>query len=289
MGTKLFKPDRPHSKDISWCPGCGNFAIRLVLMDVLEELGFRPENTAIVSGIGQAGKMPHYIHAHGFHSLHGRAVPVGTGLKLANPNLNVVIVGGDGDMYSEGMEHFVHGIKRNTNVTVLVHNNQVYGLTKGQTSPTTLVGTKTSTHPGGVLIEPINPIALAISLNCSFVARTFIGHKDETKKIIKEAIQHEGFSFVDIFQPCVTFNRINTYDWYKEHTKVIKDLDTSDIKKAFELALNTDPYYVGVFYKTSKTVLEKNIDGYKDFKDPLYKRIVDTNLINQFIENNYRL
>lgn len=289
MGIKVFQPNRPHSKEISWCPGCGNFAIRLVLMDALEELGFKPENTAIVSGIGQAGKMPHYINANGFHSLHGRAIPIGTGLKLANPDLNVIIVGGDGDMYSEGMGHFVHGIKRNANVTVLVHNNQVYALTKGQTSPTSFVGMKTSTHPGGVLIEPINPVALAISLKCSFVARTFIGYKEETKAIIKEAIQHEGFSFVDIFQPCVTFNKVNTYGWYKEHTKIMDNMDSSDIKKAFELALNTDPFYLGIFYKTRRAVFEKSIDGYKDFKEPLYKRAVDTNLIKELIKDSYRL
>ncbi len=289
MAAKLFQPNRPHAKEISWCPGCGNFAIRLVLLDALEELGFTPYNTAIVSGIGQAGKMPHYINANGFHSLHGRAVPIGSGLKIANPELNVVIVGGDGDMYSEGMGHFVYGIKRNVNVTLLVHNNQVYGLTKGQTSPTSLPGTKTSTHPHGVLSQPINPIALAISLNCSFVARTFIGYREETKKIIKEAITHEGFSYVDIFQPCVTFNRVNTYDWYKEHTKFADNMDTSDIKKAFELSLNTDPYYLGIFYKTSRTIFEKSIDGYIDQKQPLYKRTVDIDLMKKFIEDSYKL
>jgi 2-oxoglutarate ferredoxin oxidoreductase subunit beta len=289
MGTKLFQPDRPHSKEISWCPGCGNFAIRLVLMEALEELGFKPENTAVVSGIGQAGKMPHYINANGFHSLHGRAIPIGTGLKLANPTLNVIIVGGDGDMYSEGMGHLVHGIKRNANVTVLVHDNQVYGLTKGQTSPTTMIGMKTSTHPDGAFVEPINPIALAISLDCSFVARTFIGYKDETKTIIKEAIQHEGFSFVDIFQPCVTFNRVNTYDWYREHTKFIENLDTSDRKRAFELSLDTNPYNLGIFYKTNRAIFEKTIDGYKVCNKPLYKRTVNIDGINEFIDKNYKL
>jgi 2-oxoglutarate ferredoxin oxidoreductase subunit beta len=289
MGTKLFQPNRPHAKEISWCPGCGNFAIRLALMDALEELSFKPENTAIVSGIGQAGKMPHYINANGFHSLHGRAIPIGTGLKLANPDLNVIIIGGDGDMYSEGMGHFVHGIKRNANVTVIVHDNQVYGLTKGQTSPTTLIGMKTSTHPGGVFVEPINPVALAISLDCSFVARTFIGNKEETKTIIKEAITHEGFSFIDIFQPCVTFNRVNTYEWYKEHTKFINNIETSNRKKAFELSLNTDPYYLGIFYKTTRAIFENSIDGYKLIKDPLYKRTVDVSLISKFIEDNYKL
>jgi 2-oxoglutarate ferredoxin oxidoreductase subunit beta len=287
MAIKLFQPDRPHSKEISWCPGCGNFAIRLVLMEALEELGFNPCNTAIVSGIGQAGKMPHYVNASGFHSLHGRAIPIGTGLKVANPELNVIIVGGDGDMYSEGMGHFIHGIKRNSNVTVFIHNNQVYGLTKGQASPTTFVGVKTPFQPSGVFEEPINPIALAISLDASFVARTFIGHREETKKIMIQAIKNDGFSIVDIFQPCVTFNKINTYDWYRQNTKFLENHDPLNKDAAFSFANSTTPYYLGIFYKKQKPVFERSIDGYKNFSEPLYKRIVDGKLLDNFIVENF--
>ncbi|MDY6820065.1 MAG: thiamine pyrophosphate-dependent enzyme [Deferribacterota bacterium] len=289
MATKLFQNDRPHTKDISWCPGCGNFQIRLALIDVLEELNFKPKNTVIITGIGQAAKMVHYLNANGFHTLHGRALPVGTGLKLANPNLNVIVIGGDGDMYAEGMGHFIHAIRRNVNITVLIHNNQIYGLTKGQTSPTSLLGMKTSSNPEGVIEAPINPLALAISLDCSFVARTFIGYKDETKNILKEAITHKGFSMVDIFQQCVTFNKLNTYKWYKENTKFLGDINKEDRLEAYKYALSEDPFYVGIFYKKDKKPLDEQIECYKKTKLPLYKRNFDKSKLEKFIDNNFKI
>jgi len=287
MKNKIFQPDRPGSKNISWCPGCGDFGIRAVLMEVMEDMGFTPSNSAIISGIGQAGKMPHYINANGFHTLHGRAIPIAVGVKASNPELNVIVVGGDGDMYSEGMEHFVHGIRRNANVTVFIHNNQVYALTKGQASPTSMIGMKTAMQPSGVFEEPINPIALAISLDASFVARTFIGHKKETKEIMAQALEHKGFSMVDIFQPCVTFNKINTYEWYKNKTSFLIDHDPCSKTLAFERALETDPYNLGVFYKKDKPIFEEMLEGYQNTKVPLFKRNVDTEKVKAFIVDTY--
>lgn len=150
-GSEIFEPKRPGSEDVAWCPpGCGNFGIRNILISALAELGLKPHQVAIVSGIGQAAKMPHYINANGYHTLHGRAIPIATGLKAANPELTVIAEGGDGDMYAEGGNHLLHATRRNPDITVLIHDNQIYGLTKGQASPTTMVGMKTPTQPGGV-------------------------------------------------------------------------------------------------------------------------------------------
>lgn len=206
--------------DIAWCPACGNFAILDIIKQTLTELEINP--LAIVSGIGQAGKIPHYFKTNVFHGLHGRALPVATAIKMANPDLAVIAESGDGCMYAEGGNHFIHTIRRNPDITMIVHNNMVYGLTKGQASPTSQIGFKTPIQTKGVFLEPFNPIAVAIALDASFVARAFAGDKEQTKKILKKAITHKGFSLVDILQPCVSFNKDeNTFfGQFKKNTDI---------------------------------------------------------------------
>lgn len=283
MGNELFQ--RIGKIDNSWCPGCGNFAIKSALTSALSELSLTPQNVALISGIGQAGKMPHYMLVNGFHTLHGRAIPTATAVKAVNPELTVISEGGDGDMYAEGGNHLIHAIRRNPNITVLIHNNQIYGLTKGQASPTTLIDTKTPTQPFGVFEEPLNPIALAISLNASFVARTFSGYLEETKEIIKEAINHKGLSIVDIFQNCPSFNKLNTAKWYRENTYFMKDHDPYDRKLAFEKALETEKYPLGIFYISEKPTFEEKVPAYELDKTPIWTREPNIENIEKIIDS----
>jgi len=211
--------------EIAWCPGCGNFGILKVLKLALAELKIKPESLVVVSGIGQAAKTPQYFKTNMFNGLHGRALPVATAIKACNPELTVIAEGGDGDMYGEGGNHFLHAIRRNPNLTNIVHNNMVYGLTKGQASPTSRQGFKTPVQVNGVFLEPFNPLAVAIALDASFVARAFIGDEEQTVEMLKEAIKHKGFALVDIFQPCISFNKQNTYSWFKEKTFYLKNHD----------------------------------------------------------------
>src|SRR6056297_929741 len=191
-----FKKD---NEDIHWCPGCGNYKILEILEEALEQLNINPKDTVMISGIGQAGKTPHFINLNGIHSLHGRALPIATGVKSANRELTVIAEGGDGDMYGEGGNHFIHNIRRNPDIVHIVHNNMVYGLTKGQASPTSPTGFVTPVQVNGVSNTPFNPIAVSLSLGATFVARAFSGDVEQTKSIIKEAINHHGYALVDIF------------------------------------------------------------------------------------------
>lgn len=233
----------------AWCPGCGNFMILKALQEALKELSLKPQQVVIVSGIGQAAKTPHYINVNMFNGLHGRALPPATAIKACNPELIVIAEGGDGDMYGEGGNHFLHTIRRNPDITHLVHNNMVYGLTKGQASPTSELGFKTPVQTDGVISEPVNPLALAISMDASFVARVFCGDTKKTVEIIKKAIIHKGYALVDIFQPCVTFNKVNTFKWFKEHTYDLEEHDSNDRKKAFARAIEREKLPLGIFYQ----------------------------------------
>ncbi|MHC4700762.1 MAG: thiamine pyrophosphate-dependent enzyme, partial [Planctomycetota bacterium] len=224
--------------DIAWCPGCGNFSILKILKQALADLEIEPTNLVLVSGIGQAAKTPHYLRTNVFDGLHGRALPPATAIKAANPALTVIAESGDGDMYGEGGNHFLHTIRRNPDITNIVHNNMVYGLTKGQASPTSRVGFKTPVQVAGVFLEPFNPLAVAIALNASFVARAFAGDADQTKEILKKAVRHKGYALVDVFQPCPSFNRLNTFQWFKECTYYLEDVhDPADRNEAFKRAI----------------------------------------------------
>ncbi|HNS32586.1 MAG TPA: thiamine pyrophosphate-dependent enzyme [bacterium] len=237
-------------QDIAWCPGCGNFAILNVMKKVMKEMNLDARNLVFVSGIGQAAKAPQYLEVNYFNGLHGRALPAAAGIKLANPGLTVIVESGDGCTYGEGGNHFIHTIRRDPDITLLVHNNMVYGLTKGQASPTSQKGFKNPIQPEGTSVEPFNPLGVAVALNASFVARAFAGDTEETKDIIKEAVAHKGFSLVDILQPCVTFNKVNTYKWFKENTYYPGDgYDPYDREMAFKRAIETEKLPLGVIYR----------------------------------------
>lgn len=265
----------------AWCPGCGNFAILESLKEALVELNIPPHRLTIVSGIGQAGKLPHYIRCNTFNGLHGRTLPVATGIRLVNPEMLVIAVAGDGDCYGEGGNHLIHAIRRNINVKLFVHNNQIYGLTKGQASPTSMPELSSKTHPFGVLAETFNPLAVAIALDCSFVARGYAGLREHLKELMKEAILHKGFALLDILQPCVTFNKINTYKWYSERVKPMgNDHNPEDRLKAFELALKWgDEIPIGLFYRKEKPTMEEKIPILRE--GPLFRHSFSPNEINE--------
>lgn len=226
--------------ETAWCPGCGNFSILDCLKNALIQLDKDPYQTLMVAGIGQAAKTPQYISANGFCGLHGRALPAAVAAKMANENLTVIVDSGDGDSYGEGGNHFLHNIRRNVNITHFVHDNQIYGLTKGQASPTSMEGMVTPVQTYGNINPPLNPVALAITAGAGFVARAFSGDKAQLTEIMKAAIEYKGYALVDILQPCITFNKINTFKYYKD--KVYKLEDTYDptnrlaaIEKAMEV------------------------------------------------------
>jgi 2-oxoglutarate ferredoxin oxidoreductase subunit beta len=261
----------------AWCPGCGNFAILRILKSALIELGLEPHQFTVVSGIGQAGKLPHYLKCNTFNGLHGRTLPVATGFRLANHRHPVLAVAGDGDCYGEGGNHFLHAIRRNVNVKLFVHNNQVYGLTKGQASPTTAAGTVTKTQPFGDLSEQFNPLALAIALDCGFVARAFAGAHGlvQLQQIMQEAIEHEGFALIDILQNCVSFNKVNTFHWYKDRAyQLEEDYDPGDRVEAFRRSLEWgEKIPTGIFYRRKGPTCEDRIPTLAD--SPLVEQPFD--------------
>jgi 2-oxoglutarate ferredoxin oxidoreductase subunit beta len=286
MENKSFQYDKC---EIAWCPGCGNFSIRKTLIAALEESGLDPTKTVIVSGIGQAAKMPHYLNAHVYNGLHGRSLPPATAIKACNPELTVIVVGGDGDIYGEGGNHLLHAIRRNPDITLLVHNNMIYGLTKGQASPTTMTGMETPVQVFGVFEKPLNPLALAIAMGAPFVARGSAGDIEQTKEVIKQAIGFKGFAIVDIFQPCVSFNKLNTFKWFKEHIYYLEaSHDPADRVKAFARAVEEDKLPLGVFYKSLDRVhFEENLAVYRQNKEPLYKRNRNMESIRDFMKKKY--
>ena len=249
--------------ETAWCPGCGNFQILQAVKQALVNLEIEPYQVVFVSGIGQAAKLPHYLKCNLFNGLHGRALPVATGVKIANHELQVLAIGGDGDGYGEGGNHLIHAIRRNINLTYVVHNNQIYGLTKGQASPTSEVGLKTTTTPQGVLLKPFNPIAMAISLGATFVARGYSAKIDHLTGLIELGIKHDGFSLIDVLQPCVSFNHLNTYEWFNSRVydiKTDKKFDPENTAMAFEKSLewgNKIP--IGVIYRAQRPSYESQL------------------------------
>ena len=222
-------------KEIAWCPGCGNFPIRDVLEETLRGLPIPARNIVFTSGIGQAAKMPQYLDVSYFNGLHGRALPLAAGIKLARPDLTVIAYSGDGCQYGEGGNHFIHTIRRRLDITILTSNNQVYGLTKGQSSPTTDAGVKNTLDPQGNENVPLNPVALAVAIGAPFVARGFAGEKDHLGALIREAVLFQGTALVDILQPCVSFNRTNTYAWYRQRVYRLEK-PAQDRREAMALA-----------------------------------------------------
>lgn len=274
--------------DPSWCPGCGNFMIRTALKQALEELEILPYKTVIVSGIGQAAKMPHYIGANGFNGLHGRALPPAIGIKLSNKDLFVIVESGDGDTYGEGGNHFIHTIRRNIDLAHFVHDNQIYGLTKGQGSPTTAMGQKTTLQFDGVKIEPIKPLALSLTMGAGFVARGFSGDIPQLVELMKEAILFKGYAHLDIFQPCVVWNKVNTFSWYKERVyKLGLDYDYTDFESAYKKAIEFgDKIPTGILYKVEGETYEDKFDFIKN-GPPLINQELDKEKLKELINDFY--
>jgi len=259
--------------EVAWCPGCGNFGIREAVKLALSELGLKPEQTCFVSGIGQAAKAPHYIRCNLFNGLHGRTLPVAAGVKLANPGLVVLAEGGDGDGYAEGGNHFLHALRRNVNMTYLVHDNQIYGLTKGQSSPTTMTGHVTKNNPLGVFDQPFNPVAVAVAMRASFVARTFSGLREHAAATIEAAMRHKGFALVDMHSPCISFNKVNTFGWYKARCKEVAH-DPADWGQAMQVAgVFGEEIPIGVIYREERPGKETLLPQCRE--GALYRKPVD--------------
>jgi 2-oxoglutarate ferredoxin oxidoreductase subunit beta len=282
MDIQDFKSQEP-----AWCPGCGDYGILNALKKALVQLNKKPAEILLVSGIGQAAKLPHYLRGHVFNGLHGRALPAATGAKIANHALTVIAVGGDGDMYGEGGNHFLHAIRRNLDMTVLVHDNRIYGLTKGQASPTTDRGVITKVQPQGVINYPLNPVALAISQHCSFVARSFSGAIEHLTATLKAAIEHPGFSYIDVLQPCVSFNKINTFAWYKERVYDLaeeKTYNPQDYHQALDKAEEWGARIpIGIIYKNIRPTYEAQCPVLKT--TPLVNQPLELDKISALIRN----
>jgi 2-oxoacid:acceptor oxidoreductase, beta subunit, pyruvate/2-ketoisovalerate family len=272
--------------DIAWCPGCGDFSIRNSLLGALKEMGLPQEKLVMVSGIGQAAKMPQYINSSFFNGLHGRALPAATAIKAVAPDLCVVVEGGDGDIYGEGGNHFLHACRRNPDIALFVHDNMVYGLTKGQAAPTTRRGMRTPVQVFGVTAEPVNPMALAVAMDVGFVARGLSSDIEGTKELMKRAIAHKGLALVDIFQPCVSFNKLNTLQWFKANSYALPaDYDPSDRTAAFAKALEEEPFPLGVIYESDgRESFEESLDLYKRGEAPLRERRLDLAALKRAVE-----
>lgn len=257
----MTRSEKFKGREPAWCPGCGNFAILKAFNDAMIAMGMEPHEFTVVSGIGQAGKLPHYTRCNTFNGLHGRTLPVATGIRLANHKMPVIAIAGDGDCYGEGGNHLIHAIRRNINVKLLVHDNQIYGLTKGQASPTTGEGMVTKNMPFGVVSEPLNPLALAVALDAGFAARAFAGDTGHLTSLIIEAMNYDGFCLIDILQPCVTFNKINTYEWYRSRVyKLEKEYNPYDRTAAFIKALEWgERIPLGIIYKSQRQPYEDRI------------------------------
>ncbi len=260
----------------TWCPGCGDFSIFAALKNALIKLDRPIESYAIAYGIGCHGHMANFLNAYNFEGLHGRPLPVAEGIKLANRELNVIAVSGDGDAYGEGMAHFMHVMRRNIDMTYIVHNNMVYGLTTGQTSPTSPKGFRSKSTPEGVIEHPVNPVALAIAQGATFVARGFAGDPAHLAELIIKGIEHRGFAFIDMLQPCVTFNKANTYQWYRERVYKLDEKvhNTSDRMEALKKAFEPDKLPIGIFYQEEAKTYEEQVAT----QTPLVKEPLETDI-----------
>ncbi len=252
-----------------WCPACGNFAQLTAIRMALADLGIEPKDTVVVSGIGCSSNLPEFINAYGFHGIHGRLLPVSSAVKWMNPDLTVIGYGGDGDGFFEGTQHFFHTAKRNVDITYMVSDNQIFGLTTGQASPTSEIGFVSKTTPDGNIEPPVNPLTFALTAGATFIARGFSGDPRHLTEITKRAVEHKGFSFIDVFSPCVTFNKLNTYDYFREKVYKYESDKLDDFAKAYELSQEWgEKIPIGVLY-------EKKGQTYED-SDPV---LSTTNLV----------
>ena len=270
----------------TWCPGCGNFGILSAFKSALVESKTRREQVVLVSGIGCHGKISDYVNVNTFHGIHGRVLPVATGIKLANPDLTVVGFSGDADCYDEGWDHFCHAVRRNVDLTLVVHNNMILGLTTGQTTATSQIGFKTKSTPYGSITSPLNPIAHALISNGTFVARGFAGDPKHLTGLMAEALKHRGFNYIDVFQPCVTFNYLNTYEWFRQRVYKLEETghDSGDRQKALEKSFEWgDRIPIGVFYKEERPTYRDNLPHVKGI--PLTRIQPEETDISELIES----
>ena len=258
MSSDVRFTDFKSDKQPTWCPGCGDFGTMNGMMKALAQTGNDPDNTFVVAGIGCSGKIGTYVHSYALHGVHGRALPVGTGVKIANPELEVMVAGGDGDGYSIGAGHFVHAVRRNVDMTYIVMDNRIYGLTKGQFSPTSREDFETSTSPDGTNQQPVNPLALALAAGGTFIAQSFSSDSQRHTEIVQEAIEHDGFGFVNVYSPCVTFNDVDTYNYFRDAIVDVTDEefdhDRTDYDAAKDLIMDRDKEYQGVIYQNDDSV-----------------------------------
>lgn len=262
-----FKEFRNNIKP-NWCPGCGDFSIQAAIQRAAANVGLEPEGLAVISGIGCSGRISGYINAYGLHGIHGRALPIAQGVKLANRDLTVIASGGDGDGFAIGMGHTVHAIRRNVNITYIVMDNQIYGLTKGQTSPRSGEGFKTKSTPEGSIESALSPLEIALASGATFVAQSFSSDIKQLTSLIEQGIQHEGFSLINVFSPCVTFNKVNTYDWFKDNIinlETMPDYDPSNRVLAMNTLMETGSMITGLIYQNKeKKSYESQIHGFKE-------------------------
>ncbi|PSP83583.1 2-oxoacid ferredoxin oxidoreductase [Halobacteriales archaeon QS_6_64_34] len=263
MSSDIRFTDFKSDKQPTWCPGCGDFGTMNGMMKALAETGNDPDNTFIVAGIGCSGKIGTYMHSYALHGVHGRALPVGIGVKMANPDLEVMVSGGDGDGYSIGAGHFIHAVRRNVDMSYVVMDNRIYGLTKGQASPTSREDFETATTPDGPNQPPVNPKALALASGATFIAQTFSSNSQRHAEIVQEAIEHDGFGFVNVYSPCVTFNDVDTYDYFRDTIEDLTetDHDRFDRDQAKDKILESDKEYMGVLYQDENSVPFEEREG----------------------------
>ncbi len=262
-----FKDFRNNVKP-NWCPGCGDFSVQAAIQRAAANVGLEPDQLAVISGIGCSGRISGYIQSYGFHSIHGRSLPIAQGVKMANRDLTVLASGGDGDGFAIGMGHTVHAIRRNIDITYIVMDNQIYGLTKGQTSPRSSVGFKTKSTPGGSIEQAISPMEMALSVGATFVAQSFSTDLKDLTALIEAGIRHKGFSLINVFSPCVTYNKVNTYDWFKENlTKLstIEEYDSSNKEAAMQTLMEHQGLVTGLIYQnTEQPSYQELIQGYAE-------------------------
>lgn len=273
----------------TWCPGCGDYGIWLALKQALSQLEIEHEEVVIVYGIGCHGHMCNFIRGYGFEGLHGRPIPVAEGVKLANRRLKVIVIAGDGDTYGEGLNHFLMGVRGNHDITVIVHDNRIYGLTTGQTSPTSEKGRVSKSTPTGSIEVPVNPIALAVAQGGGFVARGFSADPQQLIALIKAGIAHRGFALIDVLQNCATFNHLNTVQWFKEHTyrlDTVKGYKANDRLKALKLAMDESKLATGIFYQDAREAYDDDVPAEKG-DAPLVDRDLEnvdiTGTMEQFV------
>ncbi|GAB1794278.1 2-oxoacid:ferredoxin oxidoreductase subunit beta [Priestia megaterium] len=257
----------------NWCPGCGDFSVQAAIQRASANVGLEPHELAVISGIGCSGRISGYINSYGFHGIHGRALPIAQGVKMANRDLTVIASGGDGDGFAIGMGHTVHAIRRNIDVTYIVMDNQIYGLTKGQTSPRSEVGFKTKSTPQGSIESSLSVMELALTSGATFVAQSFSTNLKELTSLIEQGIQHKGFSLINVFSPCVTYNKVNTYDWFKENLtslSTIEGYDANNRMQAMQTLMEHNGLVTGLIYQNvHQSSYQQLVHGYSE--EPLSK------------------